>query len=79
MDLESSIRNTQGCLIEVDPSIKEFIQHISSSSGSSRSIIRAELDERHLLIDPKQLDFIMKEVDNLHERNTFIEDPEEDV
>lgn len=72
---QQSIPTQPGVLIEVDEAIKEYIIYRSNQVG--RPVVKAVLDSTHLLVDPKELNFVMEEVESLHEKNTFAEDPDE--
>ncbi|ODQ60730.1 hypothetical protein WICANDRAFT_61295 [Wickerhamomyces anomalus NRRL Y-366-8] len=61
-------RAIKGVLVECDPSIRALIIKIDSDS---HDIVIQELDDTHLLIDQKKVDFVKAELNRMLAKNTY--------
>ncbi|CCE63074.1 hypothetical protein TPHA_0D04400 [Tetrapisispora phaffii CBS 4417] len=70
-------RARKGALIQCDPSIKALIIQIDSEYND---IILEELDETHILVDPRKVEYIKQELNRLLSKNIYnpLEEEEEE-
>ncbi|KAK9468212.1 TFIIH subunit TTDA/Tfb5 [Lipomyces arxii] len=61
-------RAVKGILVQCDPSIKSLILNVDSKT---HNIVIADLDEEHLVIDERHVDYVKQQLDNQLAENTF--------
>ena len=60
----------EGALVTCDAAMKTLIKHLDEDTGKGGIVIK-DLDATHLLVKKDKVDFIMRKVDELMDKNTF--------
>ncbi|KAJ3176840.1 TFIIH complex subunit tfb5 [Geranomyces variabilis] len=67
------VKARKGTLLECDPAVKQIVQDLDnkkSEAGEKRFILE-DLDETHLFIDPCEVEWLQKRLDEILEENTY--------
>ena len=59
----------EGALVTCDAAMKTLIKHLDE--GGKQGIVIKDLDATHLLVKKDKVEFIMRKVDELMDKNTF--------
>jgi Transcription factor TFIIH complex subunit Tfb5 len=65
----SDVVISSGTLITTDIPTKQLIVYLNEQN--EHRIIIQDLDDTHVLIDPRYLDYVTTECERLHEQNVF--------
>ena len=60
---------SEGALVTCDAAMKTLIKHLDE--GGKQGIVIKDLDATHLLVKKDKVEFIMRKVDELMDKNTF--------
>lgn len=65
----TGVQITHGVLVTTDIPTKQLIMWLDQENDSR--IVIKDLDDKHVLIDARYVDFVRSECDRLHEQNVF--------
>ena len=65
----SNVVVSSGTLITTDIPTKQLIVYLNERNDNK--IIIQDLDDTHVLIDPRYLEYVTEECERLHEQNVF--------
>ncbi|KAL3317490.1 General transcription factor IIH subunit 5 [Cichlidogyrus casuarinus] len=61
----------KGVLVKCDPSMKQFLVHLSETLVFGTNFVHMDLDDCHLFIDPEVLPRLQDRIDTLMESLSF--------